>query len=139
MLAHSRVDWCFFAEACADILYAWGALRLQPFEKVVATLRAGPHPKPADQGSARQVRWAVEAAARNLPLSLTCLPQALAASWMLQARGYAPQLHYGVAIPKTGGFEAHAWVELNGMAVIGHRAAKRFTLLTSFPKGSATA
>jgi Transglutaminase-like superfamily len=85
---------------------------------------------PAD---VRRTRWAVEAAARHLPVSLPCLPQALAAAWMLQSRGHAPSLLYGVA---PHGFEAHAWVELEGMPVVGHRAAAGFTVLARFPGGA---
>jgi hypothetical protein len=122
-------------EACARILFAWGALKLRPFAHVVSSLDAPRHAgAPVDQTLIRRVRWAVEAAARHLPLSLTCLPQAFAASWMLQARGFAPRMHYGVAVSETGGFEAHAWVELDGISVVGQRAAPHFTLLTSFPQ-----
>jgi hypothetical protein len=138
-LSHSREDWRFFAEACARILCAWAALKILNFERVTASLKSGGRvARPADQVMIRRVRWAVEAAARHLPLSLTCLPQSLAASWMLQARGFAPRMIYGVAPLRPDGFEAHAWVELNGIPVVGHRAAPRFATLTSFPRNTAS-
>ena len=139
ILAHSGKDWRLFAVACGRILFAWGVLKILPFARVVALLGAARHvATPVDRTLVRRVRWAVEAAARHLPLSLTCLPQALAATWMLQARGYAPRMHYGVTTSDTGGFKAHAWVELDDTPVIGHRGATRFTLLTRFPEGTAT-
>ena len=137
ILAHSGEDWRFFAEACVRILFARGALKLLPFARVVSLLGTARHaPTPVDRTLVRRMRWAVEAAARHLPLSLTCLPQALAATWMLQARGFAPRMHYGVAAAEIGGFEAHAWVELDGIPVVGHRVAPHFTRLTSFPQST---
>ncbi len=124
-------------EACARSLVAWSALKLLPFAWVISSLGIEPSAaRRADPVLLRRIRWAVEAAARHMPLSLTCLPQALAASWMLQVRGFAPRMHYGVAASEVHGFEAHAWVELDGIPVIGHRAATRFTRLTSFPQGT---
>jgi hypothetical protein len=134
VFAHSCEDWCLFIEACGLILYAWGALNFLPFERIIASLSMNGHgTEPADKVYVRRVRWAVETAARYIPLKLTCLPQALTASWLLRARGFAPTLQYGVATVGTG-FEAHAWVELEGLPVVGHRVAQRFTLLTSFPR-----
>jgi hypothetical protein len=81
----------------------------------------------------RQIRWAVKTMARHSPLPLICLPQALAAMWMLQSRGFAPRLLYGVRTDRTNGFSAHAWVELDGAPVVGHRVAAGFTVLAGFP------
>jgi len=127
----TRAEWALLLEAALRLLRAWAMLRLFPFKTAVATLAQASHPGSAAKADVRRVRWAVETAARNLPLKLTCLPQAFAASWMLQARGCQPLLHYGVAKTETG-FESHAWVELYGEPVIGHRVAGRFTLLTTF-------
>ncbi len=117
-------------EACGFLLAARAALWALPFARLMTSLHW--HSLTASRNARadiRCIRWAVEAAARHLPVSLTCLPQALAAAWMLQARGHAPDLLYGV----SAGFAAHAWVELEGMPVVGHRAAAGFTVLTRFP------
>jgi hypothetical protein len=133
----SGTDRRLLIEACIRILVARVALKLLPFARVISLLVAPNHGgAPADQALIRRVRWAIETAARHLPLSLTCLPQAFAALGMLQARGLAPQMHYGVAACKAGGFEAHAWVELEGMPVVGQREAPRFERLTSFPQST---
>ena len=81
-----------------------------------------------------RVGWAVETTARLSPWTLACLPQALAAWWMLRSRGYSARLMYGVSNDVKTGFSAHAWVEVDGMAVVGGRAARGFTVLTSFPE-----
>jgi hypothetical protein len=130
-------DRCLLIEACIRILVARVALKLLPFARVISLLVAPNHVgAPADLTLIRRVRWAVETAARRLPLSLTCLPQAFAALWMLQTRGLAPQMHYGVAACETGGVEAHAWVELEGMPVVGQREAARFKRLATFPQST---
>ncbi|MDE3108598.1 MAG: lasso peptide biosynthesis B2 protein, partial [Acidobacteriota bacterium] len=53
------------------------------------------------------------AAARHLPLKLTCLDRALTLWWLLRKRGIAAELRIG-GRKKSGEFEAHAWVELGG-------------------------
>ena len=121
-------------EAAWYLVRVWLTLRLLPFSTLAASLdrdRVRRGVVPADIAA---VRWAVEAAARHLPISLTCLPQAFAASWMLMARGGRPLLHYGVA-KRENCFEAHAWVEQDGKPVVGHREAGRFTELACFPAG----
>jgi hypothetical protein len=117
-------------EASGFLLAARAALWTLPFARLMASLHGRSRgPTGTAAADIRRIRWAVETAARRLPVSLTCLPQALAAAWMLQARGHAPELLYGV----SAGFAAHAWVELEGMPVVGHRAAVGFTVLARFP------
>ncbi len=128
-LALPRAQRALLFEAALRLLQAWAMLHLVPFDKMVATLMHG-HGSGA-AAEIKTVRWAVETAARNLPLPLTCLPQAFAACWMLAARGGRPLLHYGVA-KTAAGFAAHAWVEMDGHPVVGHRAAGRFSLLATF-------
>ena len=117
------------------LLLAWGGLRLLSVPRLLATLKSRSADGPGvTLIEARHIGWAVEIAARNLPLSLSCLPQALATCWMLQAQGAAPRLFYGIRNPNPPGFEAHAWVELDGQPVIGHRGAAGFTILAVFPE-----
>lgn len=62
--------------------------------------------------------WAVESAARLLPLRLLCLPQSLATKFLLgQSEGVV--MHIGVNKEKLKGFEFHAWVEKRGKTIIG--------------------
>jgi hypothetical protein len=132
-LALTRAQRALLFEASLRLLQAWAMLHLLPFNRMTATLMRGHGGSAAAERE--PVRWAVETAARNLPLPLTCLPQAFAACWMLAARGGRPLLHYGVAKTEAG-FVAHAWVEINGLPVVGHRAAERFTLLATFAAGT---
>ncbi|HEY1755099.1 MAG TPA: lasso peptide biosynthesis B2 protein [Bryobacteraceae bacterium] len=129
-LAHSSAQQRLLLEACWFLLVARLGLWTLSFTRLMATLHGRSRTARATpQEDIRDTRWAVEASARRLPWSLTCLPQALAAAWMLQRRGHAPALVYGV----SQGFAAHAWVELEGVPVVGDRAAGGFTVLARFP------
>src|SRR3954452_17539763 len=92
-------------EAALFLLRARVELAILPFAKVVAT-HPGQMPRAGAVAAAEQiprVGWAVETTARLSPLTLTCLPQALAAWWMLQSRGHPARLMYGVSNDgKTG-------------------------------------
>ena len=122
-------------EAALRMLFAHCAIGLVSFPLIVRLLRPPRQvAKTVNAAQVREIRWAVETAARVMPLQLLCLPQGLAAFWMLRARGAAPQLHYGVTSRAGDGFESHVWVEVEGFPVVGHRNAADFTLLTTFPE-----
>jgi len=57
-----------------------------------------------------QVFWSVGTASQYIPKA-TCLCQALVARMLLERAGIPCRLHIGVAKNKSGGLEAHAWVE----------------------------
>jgi hypothetical protein len=57
---------------------------------------------------------AVERAGRYVP-GATCLTRALALAWMLRGLGVAAAVRIGVRAADR--FEAHAWVECDGVAV----------------------
>ena len=48
---------------------------------------------------------------------ITCLRQALLVQWLLRRRGLASQLRIGALKTDTGTLDAHAWVELDGVAL----------------------
>lgn len=64
-----------------------------------------------------RVAWAVEVADRSLPSS-SCLRRAVVLAHMLQRRGFACRLRFGVA-RRRDELIAHAWVEHRGQAVPG--------------------
>lgn len=69
-----------------------------------------------------RVSWAIRVVSRRLPGLMTCLVQALAADAVLRRRGYAPRLRIGVRERGSQGsrpLEAHAWVECDGVLVVG--------------------
>jgi hypothetical protein len=87
-------------------------------------LRAAEDAQQTAEGSAdyAAVVAAVERAGRYVPGG-TCLAQSLGLTWMLRTRGIAAHVRVGVQTDR--GFHAHAWVEVNGVAVTsesGHNA-----------------
>jgi hypothetical protein len=58
----------------------------------------------------------VQLAARLAQGRITCLPRACALHWLLTWRGRDSRICFGVRADDRG-LEAHAWVELDGVAV----------------------
>ena len=63
----------------------------------------------AQRPAAQRIAWAIRTAGYALPHA-TCLPQALAAHFLLIRYGYPAEVQIGAARNKAGIFEAHAWV-----------------------------
>lgn len=63
--------------------------------------------------------WAVEAAGRRLLTSNPCLPQALAVLILFRRAGEDAELRMGVTRDEDAPFKAHAWIESDGVVVIG--------------------
>lgn len=71
---------------------------------------------PRESEYCRLTARAVHAAARNVSRRATCLEKSLAIWSLLRRRGVASQLRIG-ARNFDGKFEAHAWVEHEGVAI----------------------
>lgn len=112
-------------------------LRLLPFQTVrrlIAQLAMRPSGfQGKDHTSIDQAVWAVRVVSRYVP-DATCLTQALATQVLLNRQGYHTDLQIGVARSATGQFQAHAWVEKNGVVVIGGPVhhLQRYTPLPAF-------
>ena len=70
----------------------------------------------ATLGSAQAIARFEQSAARHLFLRTNCLEQSLVVCWLLHRRGIPAALRIG-ARKQEGRFEAHAWVELNGIVL----------------------
>lgn len=85
----------------------------------------------ANRQPVEQYAWAVAAVSRLVPGGDHCLSQALAVQTFLARRGYGCKIRFGVqrlpGVPLT----AHAWVEHNGVVLIGGDYLSRFVRLRS--------
>lgn len=83
-----------------------------------------------DWGMVKRISWAVQLASRYVPAA-SCLTQALATQVLLRRRGYPAHIRIGVTRDTGGALEAHAWVESQGLIVIGgpEKRVARFTPL----------
>ena len=86
----------------------------------------------SEQTTAQDVAWAVRRVSRAVPRA-TCLTQALAAQILLSRRGYASRLRIGVARAPGARLRAHAWLESDGLIVIGGAGVEAYTPLSAAP------
>lgn len=66
---------------------------------------------------AKKVVWSVQTVAHVFPFSVVCLPQALAVKYLLR-HDHRYLLKIGVSTQNQS-FSAHAWVEKDGILIIG--------------------
>jgi len=110
------------------------ALRVFPFPAVRPLLNRASRQSPrlaASPPPAARLAWAVVTASRFVPGAGHCLTQALAGHILLARRGYPATVCFGVLREPGADFMAHAWVEYNGVAVIGGGHLDRYVRLTS--------
>lgn len=70
-----------------------------------------------------QISWAVTTTSRYVPQA-TCLTQAMTTRILLGRYGHPATLQIGVTRGEKGDLQAHAWVESNGIVVIGGTEAE---------------
>lgn len=121
----------------AALLLAWAefAVHVLKFARLARNLgqhmASTPDERPAEHVKlARDVSWAVAAAARHVPWKSVCLPQALAARTMLQRRGIRSTLYLGVS--RAQGFTAHAWLRVGRFYVTGRDGMQAHAVVSTF-------
>jgi hypothetical protein len=102
-------------QALMLLIVTRAALRMMslPTLRQALTLRKSRHDIPANL-----VVWAVSVVARRLP-GTTCLSEAVTAEMLLRRHGRAPILRIGVKSGHLRVPDAHAWVECDGLVVMG--------------------
>jgi len=99
------------------------ALRLFPFDAIYRWLTRLQTPNAKrvslDEGQVALIARSIRRANRVLGWRDDCLPQALAARLLLRRRGLHVRLRIGVKKGPGGRIQAHAWVEHDGMIVVG--------------------
>lgn len=85
-----------------------------------------------------RVSWAVTTAERFIPGRKTCLVQALAVQFVLARRSFPANLRLGVVKDESKGLRAHAWVESDGVVVIGGQGLDQYVPLTTSGEPSRT-
>lgn len=128
-----------FFEAVRWLVWAKAMLWFRPFRAIAPELGEPQAETPAeiaaaDRATAVAVSWAVQAAARYLPLGFVCLPQAMAAQRMLRRRAIPSTLYLGVAPDRADrrAIQAHAWLRAGDKIVTGEAETRRHKVLASF-------
>jgi hypothetical protein len=117
-------------EAWRRLALTRAALTVLPWRaasRLLATPTRGRSSTPHDR-----LTRAVHGASRFVPHT-TCLVKALALQTLLARRGRIGILHLGVKTTRAAGFEAHAWLEVDGEIIIGEGERHGFAPLLSHP------
>ena len=126
-----------FVEAACLLTAAWLAIKVLPFRILMRTTHFGRATNERSDDHqrvlGRDVRRAVQRAARRLPWTIVCFPEGLAAHWMLRRRGACSQLHYGLR-SSLDKLSAHVWVTLAGEVVIGEETDDAHHCVATFPQ-----
>lgn len=127
----SAADWRLRCEAVAVLALVRVGLWILPF-KTVGRMTAGTTARRDNNpaGTAQRVSRAIPSSARMIP-GASCLTQALAAEVLMRRRGCPCALRLGVARNAAGDLRAHAWLESNGISVVGGGLSD-YTLLPAF-------
>ncbi|HUC62896.1 MAG TPA: lasso peptide biosynthesis B2 protein [Alphaproteobacteria bacterium] len=132
------------AEAVACLLAARLALILVPFPRLagrLGTFVAPSDPRAARDAAgatpgqallARDVGWAVTRSARWVPFKAVCLPQAMAAQFMLRRRGIASVMRFGARRGTEKPLDAHAWLDAAGVELTGYPVAPDIAEIACF-------
>ncbi|KQS03801.1 hypothetical protein ASG11_05710 [Sphingomonas sp. Leaf357] len=139
----ARRQW-LVTEAAASMLSARVIVLLRPFPKVSAKFGTFVPPSdprvtahgvgatPEQARIAKDIGWAVAAAAPFMPFRSVCLQQAMAAHAMLRRRGIASVMHFGASRGEQKPIDAHAWLDAAGVEVVGYPVAKNMPELGCF-------
>ncbi|WP_164931324.1 lasso peptide biosynthesis B2 protein [Erythrobacter sp. HKB08] len=133
MASMPRAEWAGYAEAMACLLWARLLVLLVPLKHWRKHIADGIEAKgtlePLDESEREAVKLvarSISRAVRNTPVELICLPQALAARWMLARRGVATQLYLGTRMAAEEDREFHAWLKAGRTWVTGHCDEENF-------------
>lgn len=123
------------AEAAALLTLARILIRCLPFRTLSRRAVAGgsekPDISPGQEATAARIRAAIRRAASSWAV---CLPQALAANWMLRWRGIGSTLCLGVRRdPHDGRMNSHAWLRVGDSILIGGSQACNFVPVAELP------
>ena len=130
----SGKDRLLLVEAAFFLGVARLLILLVPFRLIAPWLARSPRnlTERSDPLLKLHIRRAVVTAARNVPWNAVCLPQAIAAKFMLGRRGFPSTLHLGVRRKEEGSLTAHAWLEAGSMIVVGGEGKDAVTPIAHF-------
>ena len=137
LFRHSWVDRLLFLEALAWLCWTKLLLVLVPFRWIAPRLGRQMTESPVGRDEAglpqvKRVSWAVQAVARHVPLGFVCLPQAIAAKWMLRRRGLPSTLYLGLRRHETVKITAHAWLRAGDRILTGRAESASHQIIASF-------
>jgi hypothetical protein len=120
-------------EAIYELALASASVALLPFRRAIVR-GSTPLAEQRRPGATESIVWAVEAAGRRLPWRAMCIEQGIAAQRMMRRRGIDARLHYGARNDHAASrLEAHVWVTVDDVPVIGGSEAARYAAIATYP------
>lgn len=101
-----------------------GYARTRRIVKSCSRRRASRRATPFDVASAKELVWLAALAARQAVGEAACLRRSLLVYGLLRHRGLRPELQLGIG-PQGAAFQAHAWVDLEGVPLLDSDAMFR--------------
>jgi hypothetical protein len=100
----------------AGLLRIFGLVRTRRWLENLSRNKSPRDLSAGDLDAAQRLTRLADIAGRRGAIHATCLRQALLIHFLLRRRGLAPEFKLGVR-KQDGSFDAHAWVELQGVAL----------------------
>ena len=119
-------DKSLFLRAVCWLAVARAWIAVVSFPKLAEKLNSDGGSSPADPELLKRIRFAIGAAAGNVPWRSDCFPQAIAANRLLQRHGLASSIHLGVRKEDKQQLLAHAWLTSGDAVVTGGQDLDRF-------------
>ena len=124
-------------EALALLCWARFLIRVVPFRRIAPHLGSAMTESPVEVSEeerrlAFRIAWAVQAVARNVPLGFVCLPQAIAAKWMLRRRRLPSTLYLGLQRDDELKLTAHAWLRVGNTILTGRAESLNHTVVAMY-------
>lgn len=121
-----RAQFGVFLEAAMLLIVARIIVAVVPFSKWKQQVMLSPEAEQEDASVTEQQRQAalhvmrgIAQVDRNLPDQFICLPQAIAARWMLSRRNVPTRLYIGTIVDPGEGRVFHAWLKVGDLMVTG--------------------
>ena len=133
----SGADRWLLIEAMGWLCWAKTLLWIAPFRYIAPRLGDRMRESPFDMAEAQSklaasVSWGVRTVARHVPFGFVCLPQAMAAKWMLRRRRLPSTLYLGVRVGESIKMTAHAWLRAGDKILTGRAGSLNHQVVASF-------
>ena len=143
-LRRTTPDRWLLLETLALLCWARILIRLVPFRWIAPHLGRPMTESPAgvteaERRVALRVAWAVQAVVRHVPLGFVCLPQAMAAKWMLRRRRLPSTLYLGLQRQDEPKLTAHAWLRVGDRILTGRAESLDHTVIATFAEETSQA
>jgi hypothetical protein len=133
----SSADRRLLIEALGLLCWARLLIRVLSFRRIAPRLGQPMKESPreideTERQLASRIAWAVQAVTRNAPLGFVCLPQAIAAKWMLRRRRVPSTLYLGLQRKDEFDLTAHAWLRVGDRILTGRAESLNHTVIATF-------